>query len=84
MKALYEVPTVHEVGSADVLVQGSKEVGTGDSGTAPLKHDAMTADDEAPEIHEVGAADVVVRGTKPIGNVDNETAPFRQALSGDE
>jgi hypothetical protein len=79
MKALYEAPEIHEAGAAEVVVQGSKEVGTGDNGTAPLKHDAMDAGDdyELPEIHEAGAAEIVVQGTKPIGSVDSEAAPFR-------
>jgi hypothetical protein len=90
MKALYEAPEIHEVGAAEVLVQGSKQVGTGDSGTAPLQRDAMDAIDEdlyeLPEIHEVGAAEIVVQGSKPIGSLDNEQAPFRDhsAASCDE
>jgi hypothetical protein len=76
MKALYEVPEIHEVGAADVVVRGSKEVGTGDSGVAPLQHDAMAAYD-VPEIHEVGAASEVVKGTKPVGDIDSDANPFR-------
>jgi hypothetical protein len=47
MKTLYEAPAIHEVGAAEILVQGSKELGTGDNGTAPIKHDVQDADDEA-------------------------------------
>jgi hypothetical protein len=42
----YDRPEIHEVGKAAELVQGSKDIGEGDSGTSPFRHDAMVVEDD--------------------------------------